>query len=104
MTHRDKKLLALAEGQQCINCGALDGTIVAAHRNELTFGKGRTHKAHDCMTAHLCARCHAWADTGREPYDPTHVWQFHEKNAFMRDKILRTHILLWSRRLVQVAR
>lgn len=58
---RSKKLLEAAKDQACINCGAKDGTVVAAHYTGLRshrFGKGTGHKPHDLCIADLCHRCH----------------------------------------------
>lgn len=68
---RSPALLRLARGQSCANCGADDGTIVAAHSNWSDHGKGMSIKASDCFSAHLCAACHAWLDQGGKGRDPT---------------------------------
>ena len=47
-----------------MNCGAQDGTVVAAHSNQLRDGKGRGIKAHDYRIAALCYRCHSDLDQG----------------------------------------
>lgn len=47
-----------------MRCGAQDGTVVAAHSNQLRDGKGRGIKAHDYRIAALCFRCHAEIDQG----------------------------------------
>ena len=73
MNLRVPALLRLARDQACANCGAQDGTVVAAHSNHAEHGKGRSLKAHDCFTAHLCSKCHAWLDQGFGR-DPTGVW------------------------------
>jgi hypothetical protein len=67
---RDRKLLDLARGQACVNCGTDDGTVVAAHGNGAKFGKGVAQKASDIFHAHLCFRCHGWLDQGQGT-DPT---------------------------------
>jgi hypothetical protein len=58
---RSKKLLNGARDQSCVNCGARDGTVVAAHyqgmRSHL-LGKGTGHKPHDICVADLCHKCH----------------------------------------------
>ena len=48
----------------CQHCGVSDGTVVAAHSNQLIDGKGRGLKAHDYRIAALCFRCHAELDQG----------------------------------------
>jgi len=58
---RSKKLLDAAKDQACLNCGARDGTVVAAHYTGLRshlLGKGTGHKPHDFCIADLCHRCH----------------------------------------------
>lgn len=48
-------------------CGKYnDGTIVAAHSNQLRDGKGRGIKAHDYRIAHLCHTCHEHIDSGNK--------------------------------------
>ena len=46
----------------CQNCGNEDGTVVAAHSNQLRDGKGRSIKSHDFRIAALCYRCHGDVD------------------------------------------
>lgn len=61
--YRNKKLLEVARLLPCQHCGIEDGTVVAAHSNQLRDGKGRGLKASDFRIASLCYRCHAEADT-----------------------------------------
>ena len=61
--YRNKKLLEIARLLQCQHCGIEDGTVVAAHSNQLRDGKGRGLKSSDFRIASLCFRCHAEADT-----------------------------------------
>jgi len=49
----------------CQECGRADGTIVAAHSNQLRDGKGRGIKAHDYRVAALCYSCHMEIDQGK---------------------------------------
>lgn len=49
----------------CTHCGLSDGTVVAAHSNQLRDGKGKGIKAHDYRIAALCYACHAELDQGR---------------------------------------
>lgn len=62
--YRNKKLLEAVREAPCMNCGAQDGTVVAAHSNQLRDGKGRGIKAHDYRIAALCYRCHSDLDQG----------------------------------------
>ena len=61
--YRNKKLLEIARLLPCQHCGIEDGTVVAAHSNQLRDGKGRGLKSSDVRIASLCFRCHAEADT-----------------------------------------
>lgn len=62
--YRNKKLLEIVRQSPCQNCGAQDGTVVAAHSNQLRDGKGRGIKASDFRIAALCFRCHSELDQG----------------------------------------
>ncbi|CAB5220476.1 Protein of unknown function DUF1364 [uncultured Caudovirales phage] len=76
-------------------CGAQDGTVVAAHSNLQEHDKGMGHKAHDCMHAWLCERCHTELDQGNTM---TKV----EKREYMLTAICRTVIKLWQQGLIGV--
>ena len=60
-----------------MNCGAQDGTVVAAHSNQLRDGKGRSIKAHDFRISALCYRCHAELDQGSKmsKEDRVDLWE-----------------------------
>ena len=62
--YRNKKLLEAARLLPCQHCGVSDGTVVAAHSNQLRDGKGRGLKAHDYRIASLCYSCHMELDQG----------------------------------------
>lgn len=62
--YRNKKLLEAVRDCPCQLCGAQDGTIVAAHSNQMRDGKGRGLKAHDYRIAALCFKCHHEIDQG----------------------------------------
>ena len=64
MNYRNQKLLEAARDLPCQHCGIQDGTVVAAHSNQLRDGKGKGIKAHDYRIASLCYRCHADLDQG----------------------------------------
>lgn len=64
MNYRNPKLLKAVRESPCQHCGAQDGTVVAAHSNQLRDCKGRGIKAHDYRIAALCYRCHADLDQG----------------------------------------
>jgi hypothetical protein len=42
----------------------MDGTVVAAHSNQLRDGKGRGIKSQDFRIAALCYKCHMTLDQG----------------------------------------
>lgn len=62
--YRSKKLLEIVRNSPCQICGCEDGTIVAAHSNQLRDGKGKGIKAHDYRIAALCYKCHMELDQG----------------------------------------
>lgn len=62
--YRDKNLLEAVRQSPCQHCGIQDGTVVAAHSNQLRDGKGRGIKAHDFRIAALCFKCHYELDQG----------------------------------------
>ena len=64
MIYRNPKLLTIVRQSPCQHCGADDGTVVAAHSNQLRDGKGRSVKAHDYRIAALCFKCHSELDQG----------------------------------------
>lgn len=64
MNYRNQSLLEKVRESSCQHCGADDGTIVAAHSNQLRDGKGRSIKAHDYRIAALCFKCHYALDQG----------------------------------------
>lgn len=64
MNYRNPKLIEVVREAPCMHCGIEDGTIVAAHSNQLRDGKGRSIKAHDYRIASLCYKCHADLDQG----------------------------------------
>jgi hypothetical protein len=59
---RSKKLLEAIRECPCANCGAEDGTVIAAHRNE---SKGMGIKVSDALVAALCFQCHTDLDQGK---------------------------------------
>jgi hypothetical protein len=62
--YRNKRLLEVVRNLPCQLCGKSDGTVVAAHSNQLRDGKGRGLKCSDALIAALCYRCHAEIDQG----------------------------------------
>jgi len=64
--YRNRKLLDVCHELPCQHCGIIDGTVVAAHSNQLRDGKGRGLKAHDYRVASLCYKCHMELDQGKD--------------------------------------
>jgi len=66
--YRSPKLLKYAqEATECMHCGKYnDGSVVAAHSNQLRDGKGKSLKAHDFRIAYLCGQCHYELDQGKD--------------------------------------
>ena len=83
MNYRNKKLLEAVRESPCQLCGAQDGTVVAAHSNQLRDGKGRSIKAHDYRIAALCYTCHADIDQGKmSREDKQDLWEMaHRKTV-----------------------
>lgn len=63
--YENSRLLKLARQLPCAACGREDGTVVAAHSNQLRDGKGRSVKAHDYRIAAMCHQCHGEIDQGQ---------------------------------------
>jgi hypothetical protein len=66
MMYRNKDLLEIVRRSPCQVCGKEDGTVVAAHSNQLRDGKGRGLKAHDHRIAAMCFVCHSNLDQGNK--------------------------------------
>ncbi len=77
MIYRNKKLLELIRQSPCQSCGRSDGTVVAAHSNQLRDGKGRGIKAHDYRVAALCYSCHMNLDQGKslDRAERVEIWE-----------------------------
>lgn len=64
MNYRNVRMITAVRDAPCQHCGAQDGTVVAAHSNQVRDGKGRGLKAHDYRIAALCFNCHFEIDQG----------------------------------------
>jgi hypothetical protein len=75
--YRNQRLLEIVRNSPCQNCGAQNGTVCAAHSNQLRDGKGRSLKAHDFRVAALCFRCHSNLDQGYQmsKEERTEFWE-----------------------------
>lgn len=92
-----QKLLDAAQKYPCAHCNRQDGTIVAAHCNELALGRGYAHKTPDYLVAYLCQRCHDLVD-GRAG-----GLLLEEKRAMWNRAFVVTASWLWRDGLVAVA-
>lgn len=83
MNYRNKKLLEIIRQSPCQLCGSENGTVVAAHSNQLRDGKGRSIKAHDYRIAALCYTCHSDIDQGKmSREDKQDLWEMaHRKTV-----------------------
>jgi hypothetical protein len=68
--HRNRHLLDMARGQQCLLmvpacCNHRTDTTVAAHSNWAIHGKAGARKADDQYSVWSCSSCHTWLDAGR---------------------------------------
>lgn len=83
--YRNKKLLEiLRECPYCLSCGSPnDGTVVAAHSNQLRDGKGRGIKAHDFRVAAMCYTCHTELDQGSKlsKEERLEMWEAAHRNT-----------------------
>jgi hypothetical protein len=95
LNYRNKKLLEAVRQLPCQVCGIEDGTIVAAHSNQLRHGKGKSIKAHDWAIAAMCHTCHTQIDQGGL-YDKQTRFGLWDR-AFE-----RTLHLLWERGIIEV--
>ena len=88
--YRDKDLLRLAQGQECLlgiskRCMGEEGsTTVAAHDNSLQSGKGMSLKSDDSRTVWGCYYCHCLLDQGNMEYEE-------RQNAFADAYVRQVH-------------
>jgi hypothetical protein len=77
LIYRNRKLLEILRQSPCQECGRSDGTVVAAHSNQLRDGKGRGIKAHDYRVAALCYSCHMNLDQGKslDKAERVEIWE-----------------------------
>jgi hypothetical protein len=93
--YRNAKLLKETGKLPCQYCGLDDGTIVAAHSNQLRDGKGRGLKASDYRIAALCFKCHAELDQGN-------TWSKAERMEMFEDAHRKTIGELFERGIINV--
>lgn len=92
-----QRLLDVAATYRCAHCNRDDGTVVAAHNNELALGRGFAHKTPDYMVAYLCHECHDVVDGRRGGLD------LEQKRAIWNRAYVQT-VAWWFRdKLVKVA-
>jgi len=93
--YRNDKLLKSIRILPCQLCGIEDGTIVAAHSNQLRDGKGRGLKASDYRIAALCFKCHSELDQGK-------TWSKAERIEMFEDAHRKTIGELFERGIINV--
>ena len=64
--YRNAKLLVACRQLPCQLCEIEDGTVIAAHSNQLADGKGKGIKASDYRVAALGFSCHMDLDQGNK--------------------------------------
>ena len=77
MNYRNKKLLEIVREAPCMMCSIQDGTVVAAHSNQLRDGKGTGIKSQDFRIAALCHQCHHMIDNDKtlDKHDRIEAWE-----------------------------
>ena len=95
MMYRSPKLLEAVRDAECMVCGAKDGTVVAAHSNQLKDGKGRGIKAHDYRIAAMCHICHHQVDQG-------FMWDKEQKRRVWEDAHRKTVGWLFDNNIISV--
>ena len=93
MMYRNKKLLQSVRVLSCQHCGIDNGTIVAAHSNQLRDGKGRGLKAHDYRIAALCFSCHSELDQGQKLSKSERVEMWEEAHRKTLGELVEREIL-----------
>lgn len=91
------KLLQMAQHYPCAHCNRRDGTIVAAHCNELALGRGFGHKTPSYLVAYLCHECHDACDGRRFGLS------LEEKRAMWNRAYVVTMSWLWRDGRIKVA-
>jgi len=97
MMYRNKALLEAVRDCLCQHCGAQDGTVVAAHSNQLRDGKGKGIKAHDYRIAALCHICHHQLDQG-------FLWDKAQKREVFEEAHRKTVGWLFENGLIELKR
>lgn len=90
-------LLDAAQNYPCSHCHREDGTIVAAHCNELALGRGFAHKTPSYLVAYLCHACHDICDGRRGGLS------LEEKRSMWNRAFVVTQSWLWRDGLIKVA-
>ena len=97
MMYRNKALLEAVRDCPCQSCGAQDGTVIAAHSNQLRDGKGKGIKAHDYRIAAMCSICHHQLDQGI-------LWDKAQRREVWEEAHRRTVGWLFENGLIEVKR
>lgn len=94
--YRNDKLLKACRQIPCQRCGANNGTVVAAHSNQLRDGKGKGIKAHDYRVAALCYKCHMEIDQGSNLTKQQRIYEWDDSHR-------KTIGLLFELGIIQVS-
>jgi hypothetical protein len=97
--YRNQKLLEAVRASPCQNCGTSDGTVVAAHSNQLRDGKGRGLKASDAMIAALCYHCHMELDQGKNLLKQERVEMWDEAHRKTMQWLIENEYLIVNRKM-----
>ncbi len=97
---RSKKITDAANGESCTwpGCGLCDGTVVAAHSNELGDGKGTSQKSDDLFVAFLCIGHHDVYD-GRKP---TYYLSVADRQECFHQAMKKTQRRIWERGIIGI--
>jgi len=82
--YRNKKLLAAADGEPCVRCGSNEGVSSCHYTGfrQHAYGKGKSIKCSDLMSAYLCGECHRYFDEYIKPQD-LHLTEIEDSEDFL---------------------
>lgn len=98
---RSRKLLDASQDQTCKVCipgvcTSRRDTVVAAHSNWQSEGRGHSFKSHDWATVDACSACHDELDRGT-------ILPDEEKRRYFLEGFIRTMGARFARGIVKVA-
>ena len=95
--YRCRELLDAANGSPCVRCGAVDGTVVAAHAQGMVaswFGKGMACKPDDYAVAELCSTCHRLMDSYHDGNNPQYTLEWLKLVLLTHERWFRDAVIL----------